>query len=284
MIERHELTSTLYLDLLKKAILGELYVENELRLLYLRDCLKGTQAFDMATYLDIRRRREAAFEEYVTGRAVGINYKRSLENLGFQHTMIGRKRLENIDYCLDVILRDRITGDAIECGVWRGGAALYMRGFFAAHCVTDRVVWLADSFEGLPPPSCAPDEGLDLSADKFPMLAIDQDTVKELFERYGLLDQQVRFIKGWFKDTLHSAPIKRLSLLRLDGDLYESTRDALNALYSKVEVGGFIIVDDYGLLPMCQQAVSEFRERHGITEPIQEIDWSGVYWRKGVRG
>ena len=272
--------ATLYLDLLKKAVLGELYVENELRLLYLRDCLGKKRDFEAATYLDIRRRDSETYQEYVANRTVGINYERTIDNLGFQHTMIGRKRLENIEYCLDLILRDGIEGDVIECGVWRGGAALYMRGFFAAHEIPSRVVWLADSFEGLPPPSHERDAGLDLSARNFPMLAIDEDTVRDLFERYGLLDEQVRFLKGWFKDTLHTAPIQRLSLLRIDADLYESTRDCLTALYPKLEAGGLVVVDDYGCLPACRQAVSEFRTLHSITEPIHEIDWTGIYWRK----
>jgi O-methyltransferase len=112
------------------------------------------------------------------------------------------------------------------------------------------------------------------------MLAVDDETVRDLFHRYRLLDSQVKFLKGWFKDTLENAPIERLSLLRIDGDLYESTSNALAALYSKVEPGGFVIIDDYGCLPQCQQAVSDFRERWGISEPIQQIDWTGVYWRK----
>src|SRR3982751_509326 len=66
-------------------------------------------------------------------------------------TMIGRKRLRNIRFCIEQILRDDITGDFIETGVWRGGAAIYMRAVLKAHCV-DRTVWVADSFQGLPSP------------------------------------------------------------------------------------------------------------------------------------
>ena len=112
------------------------------------------------------------------------------------------------------------------------------------------------------------------------MLAIDLETVRDLFERYGLLDDQVRFLPGWFKDTLPSAPIRKLSLLRLDGDMYESTMDALNALYDKVAEGGFVIVDDYGVLPQCKRAVTEFREAWGISDAIVEVDWTGAFWRK----
>jgi hypothetical protein len=140
---------------------------------------------------------------------------------------------------------------------------------------------VADSFQGLPAPTLKEDEGLDLTAARYPMLAIDLETVRDLFERYGLLDDQVRFLPGWFKDTLPSAPIRKLSLLRLDGDMYESTMDALNALYDKVAEGGFVIVDDYGVLPQCKRAVTEFREARGISDAIVEVDWTGAFWRKG---
>jgi O-methyltransferase len=271
----------LYLDLLKKSILEELYVENELRLIYLRSCVDQQEQFSQQVFLDIRRRRPAMYEEYVKLREVGINYGRTIQNLGFQHSMIGRRRLENIESCLETILADGIAGDCIECGVWRGGAVVFMRGFLAAHQVPERTVWVADSFEGLPAPTLKEDEGLDLTAARYPMLAIDLETVRDLFERYGLLDEQVRFLPGWFKDTLPSAPIRQLSLLRLDGDMYESTMDALHALYDKVAEGGFVIVDDYGVLPQCKRAVTEFREARGISDTIVEVDWTGAFWRKG---
>jgi hypothetical protein len=125
----------LYLDLLKKSILEELYVENELRLIYLRSCLDGQEKFSQQVFLDIRRHRPAMYDEYVKLREVGINYGRTIQNLGFQHTMIGRRRLENIESCLERVLADGIAGDCIECGVWRGGAVVFMRGFLAAHQV-----------------------------------------------------------------------------------------------------------------------------------------------------
>jgi O-methyltransferase len=104
--------------------------------------------------------------------------------------------------------------------------------------------------------------------------------VKRTFESYGLLDDRVRFLPGWFKDTLHAAPIERLALLRLDGDIYESTMDALVALYEKLVPGGYLIVDDF-FVPTCKKAIEEFRAARGITEPIVTIDWAGAYWRKG---
>ena len=126
------------------------------------------------------------------------------------------------------------------------------------------------------------DEGITLH--QFPQLAVPLERVQDNFRRYGLLDQQVRFLKGWFRDTLPTAPIERLAVLRLDGDLYESTIQALDGLYHKLSVGGFVIVDDYGNVPACRQAVHDFRAEHGITDPIQPIDWGGVFWRRSAAG
>jgi O-methyltransferase len=146
---------------------------------------------------------------------------------------------------------------------------------------TDRRVWLADSFEGLPAPNAAEypaDEGIDLSG--IEVLAAGVDRVRNAFEWHGLLDERVRFVRGWFKDTLRDAPVERLAVLRLDGDLYESTMDTLRPLYEKVSPGGFVIVDDYGVIDACRQAVHDFRDEHGVTEPLVEIDTAGRFWQK----
>ena len=88
------------------------------------------------------------------------------------------------------------------------------------------------------------------------------------------------FLAGWFRDTLPAAPIDRIAVLRLDGDMYESTHLALTHLYSKLSRGGFVIVDDYGALPNCRLAVEDFRLAHRIIDPIVKVDWKGVFWRK----
>ncbi len=197
------------------------------------------------------------------------------------HTMIGRKRLENVRSLTESVLGNQVPGDLIETGVWRGGACILMRAVLDAYRVTDRTVWVADSFEGLP----APDE------DRFPAdkgdtfhtyadLAVSLEQVQSNFGKYGLLDEQVRFLKGWFKDTLPSAPIERLALLRLDGDMYESTMVALEHLYPKLSVGGYVIVDDYQVVPACRQAVTDYVNAQGFVPTIEEIDGVGVFWRK----
>jgi hypothetical protein len=201
------------------------------------------------------------------------------------HTMIGFNRLANLRMCVETIIDDAVPGDLIETGVWRGGAAIFMRAILKARDVTDRVVWVADSFAGLPPPDTATyphDEGITLH--RFSQLAVSLESVQHNFRRYGLLDQQVRFLKGWFRDTLPKAPIERLAVLRLDGDLYESTIQALDSLYYRLSVGGFVIIDDYRNVAACRQAVHDFRAKHSITDPIQPIDWGGAYWRRTADG
>jgi hypothetical protein len=196
-------------------------------------------------------------------------------------TMIGLKRLENIQYCVETALREAVPGDLLEAGVWRGGATIFMRALLQAYGVRDRCVWVADSFAGLPPPSPEKyphDTGSDLHL--YPQLAVPLEQVRANFARYGLLDGRVRFLKGWFRDTLPAAPVGRLAVLRLDGDLYESTTDTLKHLYPKVAAGGFVIVDDYHAIPACRRAVEDYRQAHGIKEPVQRIDWTGVYWRR----
>ncbi len=196
-------------------------------------------------------------------------------------TMVGLKRLENLQDCIQQVVRRNIPGDCIETGVWRGGASIFTRGVLKAYGIRDRIVWVADSFEGLPKPDgrYRQDDG-DRHWKHKSVLGVSLEQVKANFARYGLLDEQVRFLPGWFKDTLPTAPIEKLAILRLDGDMYSSTMDVFECLYAKLSPGGYLIVDDYGAIPSCRQAVDDFRAKMGITEPLQQIDWTGVFWEK----
>ncbi len=197
------------------------------------------------------------------------------------HTMVGLKRLDNLQFCVEDVLKKGVPGDLIETGVWRGGAAIMMRAILKAHGVTDRCVWAADSFEGLPAPNAAKyPHDKNWNFNQFKQLAVPLEEVQANFSTYSLLDDQVRFLKGWFRDTLPIAPIQRLAVLRLDGDLYESTMDGLASLYPKLERGGYCIVDDYHDIQACRQAVSDYRQKHAITDEIVRVDWTAVYWQK----
>jgi hypothetical protein len=197
------------------------------------------------------------------------------------HSMIGSKRMENLRALAERAIFGGVPGDFIETGVWRGGACIFMRAILEAYGVRNRRVWLADSFAGLPPPDpvAYPADIGDIFH-TYADLAVSIDEVKRNFEKYGLLDDQVMFLKGWFKDTLPDAPIGRLAILRLDGDMYESTMDALQHLYGKLSPRGFVIVDDYRVVDGCRQAVDDFRAARGIEDAIVEIDGVGIYWQK----
>ncbi|WAP67418.1 class I SAM-dependent methyltransferase [Jiella pelagia] len=272
----------LYLDLLKRSLLNEIYLDDELRLLYLRDCLDGSDSFDYAVLHDIRVSRKEGLESLAASRRIGRFPDRKIHRSGFSHTMMGRLRLDSLHACLDDLHSRRIAGDLIECGVWRGGGCILMAGWLKARGITDRRLLVADSFEGLPLPSNAKDRGLDLSKDKYPQLAVSLETVRENFAAYGLLDDaRQRFLKGWFRDTLSDAPTERIALLRMDGDLYESTMDTLMALYDRVAAGGIVIVDDYGALKVCRQALEDFFEAKGTPVPeMTRIDWTGAFFMK----
>jgi O-methyltransferase len=199
-------------------------------------------------------------------------------------TMIGTIRLNNVQQCAIDAMQNRIPGDFVEAGVWRGGAAILMRGVLAAYGDRTRRVWLADSFNGLPRPN--PDQYPSDAGDRYwesPQLRIPLEEVKRNFARYGLLDDRVRFLPGWFKDSLPTAPIDTIAVLRLDADMYESTIQALTSLYPKLAPGGYVIIDDYNALANCKAAVHDYRKMFGIQDEICTIDWSGIYWQKMSR-
>jgi hypothetical protein len=193
-------------------------------------------------------------------------------------SMVSPERLQNLQDCCEAAIDNCIPGDFVETGVWRGGCTILMQAILKERQATDRAVWCCDSFEGLPRPYMR--EDMDLNLHLFPQLAVSQEEVEENFRRLGLLDVNVRFLKGWFIDTLPTAPIDKIAVLRLDGDLASSTLEALENLESKVSPGGFILVDDFNDIPQCKWAVEKYRKERNITAPIHEVDWTGIYWVK----
>jgi O-methyltransferase len=274
-----------YLDLLKKCLLASIYDENAWYVLGSQDRKKPTSVREWAKSLVVR---------LAWARKLLIVKPREFDgdkaNWGlFCYTMIGLARLNNIQTCVEDVVHNCVEGDLIETGVWRGGATIFMRAMLKAHGITDRTVWVADSFEGLPAltekdTAYKDDTYVDVATmnDGGPLhlgLAVSLDRVKENFNKFGLLDNQVQFLKGWFRDTLPTAPIKKLSILRVDCDLYQPTMDVFNALYSKVSRGGYVIVDDYNGWHHCKQAVDDFREAHGIRNDMIKIDEQAVCWK-----
>jgi len=191
-------------------------------------------------------------------------------------TMVGTRQLDHMQRCILDVLTRNIPGDLIEAGVWRGGMTIFMRAVLMGYQITERKVWVADSFAGLP----EIDRQLEAFAWQRGDMAVSLEEVRNNFARYGLLDEQVEFLKGLFSETLPTAPIRQLSILRVDADLYESTIDVLRNLYSALSVGGYAIFDDYQNLPDCRRAIDDFRRNHGIKEEICRIDERAVCWQK----
>jgi hypothetical protein len=248
-------------------------------------------------------------------------------------SMIGIKRLNNIQECIEDVLDNNVPGDLIETGACKGGATIFMRGVLKAFN-SNRKVYVCDTFNDAEPPtswlahvimgwvanclvsipstfvrnklikllwSLQKDfpqvhRGGELGEDEqrftifllknlihlrpVPSVQKAFKHVQSNFARYGLLDDQVVFLKGWFSDTIPKANIKKISILRMDGDTYESTIDAMNLCYDKLQSGGYCIVDDYWALEDCKRAVDEYRAKHNVTEEIMRIDGLSCYWQK----
>lgn len=203
------------------------------------------------------------------------------DRLSPTHTMVGILRLKNVRELAQRAIDLAVPGDFIETGVWRGGCCILMRGVLAANLIDDRKVYVADSFDGLPPPKpdLFPEDAGDTRY-KMRELAVSVDEVKANFDRYGLRDDQVVFVKGFFSDTLAALDAGPFAVIRLDGDMYESTYVALEALYPKLSPGGFIIVDDYGAIEQCRKAVTDYRAKFDIGDCLRQVDWTAVYWQK----
>jgi hypothetical protein len=225
---------------------------------------------------EVRRSLEMFTPEF------GAAYARSNQLQTF--TLLESSGLDNVEFCVRSVLERNIPGDLIECGVWRGGTCIYMRGLLKALGESKRTVWVADSFQGLPEPD-GDISPLDAVSHEFLKLvggfSVSLEAVQNNFAAFDLLDSQVRFLPGWFSDTLQQAPIERLALMRLDADYYESTQQALDALYPKLSPGGFVIIDDYGIMPLgARRAVEEFRSLHAIENPLIFANRAVAYWQK----
>jgi O-methyltransferase len=273
-----EKPETLYPELLKKTLSFSLWPEPPVRIdsfNYLRPAPVRAAISALSSVFDL-----AGIELVYHRKVDSASREEGRFWPGLADTMIGMKRLDNLHRCVEQVLEDNVPGDFIETGVWRGGSCIFMCAALAAYGVTDRRVFVADSFAGLPEPNAErypADRGDQHHIHK--SLVVTEEQVRQNFRKYGLLDEQVVFLKGWFSDTLPAAPIERLAIMRLDGDMYGSRMDAFNSLYERLSPGGFCIIDDYAL-DGCRMAVDDFRRERGIEAPLIEVDRTGRYWRK----
>ena len=266
----------LYLDLLKRTLSRAICARYRERQTidpgrwWVRFALQCVQTILTELELELVRVIRSTSDDYVESGDAAKNRMEDAE------TMLGTKQLDSMQSCIDDVLHKNVPGDLVEAGVWRGGMTILMRAALKARGDATRLVWVIDSFSGLPEPEKRQDSFGWRQGD----MAVSLETVKGNFMRYGLLDSQVVFVKGFFSATLPQAPIGPIAILRVDADLYESTTDALNGLYHKLSIGGYAIFDDYQNLADCRRAIEEFRDKYGISDPIVPIDRRAVYWQK----
>ncbi len=258
-----------YLDLLKEALSASLYDESAWKRVTPKSPLRRaiTRMVERRSMLLLHKVR---FDP--------VARERGSDWPMFGFTMAGTKRLENIEACIAGVTNDGVAGDFVECGVWRGGSSIFARAALDAYGASDRIVWLADSFEGMPERKETDLADPELIGTEY--LAVSLEQVKANFDRFQMLDDRVRFVKGWFADTLQDAPIGPVAILRLDGDYYSSTMDALEALYNRVSVGGYVIIDDYNAFESCKAAVTDFAKSRNFTPNLVPIDDIAVFWRR----
>jgi O-methyltransferase len=207
------------------------------------------------------------------------------EGISFLHaeadTSMGTRRLQFLQRCLTAIHVEQIPGDLVELGCWRGGGAILMRGFLAGVGDTSRRVWAADTFRGYPLPDSDTTEHDHIYAGNT-AFAVSLEEVKERIDRYGLLDEQVRFLDGLFATTLPTAAIDAIALMHIDVSTYRGTADGLRYTYPKVSPGGWVVIGDYQAAG-ARRAVDEYRSKHVIDVPLQDVPQKrslGVWWRK----
>ena len=194
-------------------------------------------------------------------------------------TMTGTIRMDNFRFAIEKTVGQGVEGDVVECGVWRGGACVFAAGVLKAFG-WNRDVWVCDSFAGLPEPKMA-EEGGARWCKLNDFLAVPKDEVMENFRRFHLLGDNIHFVEGFFEDTMPKMPVKKIAVLRCDGDMFQSTMDILVNLYPKVSKGGIVIIDDWGV-PECKAAVKAYFAKIGENPAVVEFGKTNdaAYWFK----
>jgi len=214
----------------------------------------------------------------------------------FGVTMAGIARMASMRRMIEDVVLHGLNGSYAETGVWRGGMTIFVTAAMQLHGLSSRPVYLCDSFQGLPLPRQgsmrAGSDAIFHTQNK--MLSVGVQKVLQNFERYGINSSQVVPVEGYFVDSmpkLRSSLMSRgekLAILRMDGDMYDSTVDVLYNLYDLVEVGGLVVIDDFGWSPNvmfgARDAILDFRSLHGIegdaSHAVRNIDNTGAWFRK----
>jgi cephalosporin hydroxylase len=268
-----------YVDLLKGSLLGDHHLELEVRLAYIAATAANGKLPTPEPLRDPLKHLKARVEDVRTAHRTGHVVDRGADTVPLlNHADIGRTRLDHLQDCLDGIRAEGVRGDLAEISPGRGGSAVFMRGYLEGYEVPDRVVWVGDPFRThtpeVPPATVA--EMLDLRPD------INQ--VREIFERFGLLDDRVRFLQGdWSGLVTQAGSIGELALLRIGAGAGDAVGDLLEAFEPHVVEGGVVIVDIDDEAGSIADQIDAFRARRGVDEPLERIGWDEVMWRKATR-
>ena len=190
------------------------------------------------------------------------------------HTMVGHRRLENIEGSLRSVVSRQIEGHFVELGVWKGGASIYARMVLNVLEQRNRTVFVLDAFETL--------EGYD-KAQEF--ISTTEAELRHNFQKYDVSDG-VEYMKGLFQHTTPRLASKlknehgHISVLRIDGNFYFSYEDAMYNLYELVPVGGIVIFDDMYSHPDVKRFWHDFTSDYKLPEMVHPIDKNSAWFMK----
>jgi hypothetical protein len=203
-------------------------------------------------------------------------------------TLTGIDRMAGLISAVNFVSRNRIAGDIVECGVWRGGSMMIIARTLLQLGDVSRTLYLYDTFEGMPPPADV-DRSFDGRGARAQMDATPKGQgiwaeasfaeVQANVLATGYPPGRIRFVKGKVEDTIPQTLPGAISLLRLDTDWYESTRHELLHLFPLLDRRGLMIIDDYGHFEGAKKAVDEYFQGQPVY--LHRLDYTG---RIMVRG
>jgi hypothetical protein len=202
------------------------------------------------------------------------------------YTMTSAERVLALCQAIRYLVEQRVPGDIVECGVWRGGSMMAVLRTLRELGETDRAIWLFDTFEGMSPPSDRDVDHVGFTAHELLRSQRPDDPqsiwcrsslpeVRANIARCGYPENRIRFVAGPVEATLERELPERIALLRLDTDWYESTRAELHKLFPRLVAGGVLLIDDYGHWQGCRRAVDEYFRDQSIRMMLHRIDYTG---------
>ena len=204
------------------------------------------------------------------------------------YTMTSPERVHALIESVKYIVKNKIDGAFVECGVWKGGSTMAMALMLKRLGVNNRDLYLYDTFSGMSTPSDADGTGAQDRYSQYPKLSDDVSTwclslieeVKDNIYSTGYNKDKIHFIKGKVEDTIPSDIPKDIALLRLDTDWYESTKHELTHLFPRLKKNGVLIIDDYGCWEGARKAVDEYIIDNNICILLNRIDYTGRIAKK----